>query len=282
MLNFTAWMIGIEGYLLNFVAGNSGLFLGIAQSAVTGFAIVLLCMYGMKALQAVESGEGMRLMGLFTLFLKLGLVLFVIIYWVIPAPGLGVPIGTYIPNKGLYFAQLIGWNGAQTAATNMMSYAGMEVPVFLSGAWLWWLIAQIFLFLDSVFLFLVLIGPLMFEAVLVCVGPIFVVMWPIPELTGIARGYFRCLITYSIVPIIAAELLNITAQILLPSLNGLESAAIPIEQALPRLVGLCVMYALSVVAMVYVTKLASHVASGSAGAGNEWLAAGVAALGAKL
>lgn len=277
MLNFTSWLMGIEASLLAFETGSSGIFVSIAASAVTGFAIVMVCMYGIRALQAIESGEGMPLTGFFVLMLKFGLCLFVILAWNVPAPGLGVPIGTWIPNEGLHLAQLIGWNGAQQVASSINSWAAMETPMSIfSLGWIWWLMAEIWLFLASVLLAIILVGPLLFVAVLVIIGPLFIPMWPVPELTSYARGYVRCLITYSLVPVIAAATLTVMAQIILPSLDQFASGAMSVETALPKAFLLCVSLAVSVWGLMEVISRANHIMSGSAGSGLGWFTAGLA------
>src|ERR1019366_8629435 len=116
--------------------------------------------------------------------------------WTVPAPGLGSPIGTWIPNQGLMLARIVTWSGAQQVGQSLSSWAGMEVPsgMFISIGTFYWIFSQIFLLFACLLLGVVLVGPALVVAAHVIIGPIFVVMWPVPELTAYARGYLRSLI----------------------------------------------------------------------------------------
>src|ERR1043165_1955020 len=121
MLNLTSWILHVMANILTFETSSSGVFVGIAQSAMTAVGLVLVMMFAVRAHQAVESGQPAYVGGYLTVGLKLGLCLAVLGAWNFPAPGLGSPIGTWIPNQGIHLAQVIGWVGAQDVAQNMVS-----------------------------------------------------------------------------------------------------------------------------------------------------------------
>lgn len=283
MLNLTSWILGVMANILSFETASSGLFVGVAQSAMTAVGLVLVMMFAAKASQSLEYGGTVPVGGFITIGLKLGLCLAVVGSWTFSAPGLGSPLGTFIPNLGIRFAQMIGWSGAQDIASNVASWSGMEMPgTGLSNGTVYWLLAQVILLAANLSLALVLIGPLSIVAGLILIGPLFVPMWIVPELTACARGYLRCLITYSLVPVIAAAAMRIIAQILLPSVGQLSGPVTSVETALPQIFMLCISLVATIWILVTCVKVANHITSGSSGAGTGWLGAGFAAVRAML
>lgn len=279
MFNFTNWILGIQSAILLLETGSAGILVGVAQSAVTAMGIVLICMFGLRAAQSIEHGQPAAVGGIVVIALKLGLCFAVLGAWTIPAPGLGAPIGTWIPNEGLKLARFITWDGAQTVATSLASWGGMESPggAFISIGTIYWICAQVFLLVASLMLAVVIVGPQVIVTGMIIIGPIFVPMWPIPELTAYARGYVRALVTYSLVPPLAAIVLLVIGS-LLSKLNTGFGIATSVEDYLPRVLGLCVVLFISLWAMVKVVKTASEIMTGSAGSGLGWIAGGAAAV----
>lgn len=278
MPNLTSWLLHVMANILTFETSSSGVFVGIAQSAMTAVALVLVLMFAVRCSQAVELGQSPQVGGYLHIGLKLGLCLGVLAAWNIPAPGLGSPIGTWIPNMGIKLAQLIGWDGAQGFATNLASWSGLEMPgAGFSVGVLMWILAQLILIITTVLMAIVLVGPFVIVGLLVIIGPIFVVMWPVPELTVYARGYVRCLVTYSLVPVIVAAAFRVITQIVMPSVGQLGGVVTSVEGALPQAFLLCLSLLATIWVMVTCVSVANHVTSGSSGAGLGWLTAGVAA-----
>jgi hypothetical protein len=283
MLNLVPWLLGVMQNVLTFEVGTSNIFVGVAESAATALAILLILLFGLRAYQAVEQGQPPSVGGYFVIALKLGACLFAVTFWNVPAPGLGSPIGTWVPNFGLHLAQLLGWSGAQQVGQNIQSWAGMEIPnQWLSVGTFWWVLSQVFLFLASVALVLVLLGPLVILAAMIVIGPVFVMMWPIPEMTAYARGYVRSLITYSLVPVVAAAVLNVIANIVLPSLSQAATLAVSVEQGLTASFMLCLSLVVGLIAILGSIKVSSQIMSGSAGSGIGWLTGAAAAVKAAL
>ncbi len=279
MLNITSWLLGVMGNILSFESGSSSMFVGIAQSAMTSVGMLLVIMFGLRAGQSLELGQVYPMGGYLRIVLQLGLCFAVVRSWAIPAPGLGQPLGTFIPNLGIHFAQMIGWSGAQDIAQNITSWSGMEAPgLFFSSATLYWLLAQVILLLSTILLACVLVGPMAIVAVLIIIGPIFIPMWPLPELTAHARGYLRCLITYSLVPVIAAACMRVIAQVILPSVGQLGTVATSVEAAVPQVFMLLMSLVATIFAMLSCVGIANHVTSGSSGSGTGWMSAGFTAV----
>ena len=274
MFDFTPWLLGIESELLTFMTSTGGVLIGTARAAVASLALATIIILFLRAHSEANQPP---LGGVFSLLWKFGLCLMILGAWNVPAPGLGSPIGTWIPNQGLNLARLIGWEGAQDCMKHIASWSGIEAPssVFSIAA-VYWLMTLGLLLFAALVLAVILIGPLMMVAVLVVVGPIFVPMWPVPELNGYARGYLRCLITYSLVPVVAAATLRVCANIVIPSSSAVLSLSA--EDALPKAFMLCVGLAVGLVAMVFCIKISNHIMSGSAGHGSGWFVAGISAL----
>src|SRR5712692_8660997 len=97
MLNLTSWLLGVMANILSFESASSGVFIGIAQSSMAAVGLVLVMMFSLRAAQSIEYGQAPQIGGYLTIGLKLGLCLAVVGAWSIPAPGLGSPIGTFIP-----------------------------------------------------------------------------------------------------------------------------------------------------------------------------------------
>lgn len=283
MLNLTSWLLGVMANILAFESSSSSVFIGVAQSAMTAVGLVLVMMFAARASQSLEHGGTVPVGGFITIGLKLGLCLAVVGAWNLPTPGLGAPLGTWIPNLGIHLAQLVGWDGAQEIAKNVASWSGMEIPgTGLSSGVIYWLLAQLVLFSATVALVLVLAGPLAIVAGLIVIGPLFVPMWIVPELTACSRGYLRCLITYSLVPVIASAAMRAIAQILLPSVGQLSGTVTSVEAALPQIFMLCLSLVATIWILVTCVKVANHITSGSSGTGTGWLGAGFAAVRAML
>ncbi len=279
MLNVTSWLLGVMQNILSFESGSGGLFVGVARAAMTSVGLVLVLMFGLRAGKSIELGEAFPVGGYLHIGFNMSVCYFVIGSWVIPVPGLGQPLGTFIPNLGIRFAQMIGWSGAQDIARNITSWSGMEFPGWTSGnACLYWLLAQVVLLLATILLACVLVGPLAIVAVLIIIGPIFIPMWPLPELTAHARGYLRCLITYSLVPVIAAACMRVIAQVILPSVGQLGTVATSVETAVPQVFMLLMSLVATIFAMLSCVRIANHVTSGSSGSGTGWMSAGFTAV----
>ncbi len=279
MLNITSWLLGVMQHILAFESGSSGMFVGIARAAMTSVGVVLVIMFGLRAIKSVELGQSYPMGGYLHIGLQLAVCFSVVRSWVTPAYGLSQPLGTFIPNLGIHFAQIIGWSGAEDIARNITSWSGMEAPgLFFSTTTLYWLLAQVVLLLATIMLACVLVGPLAIVAVLIILGPLFIPMWPLPELTAHARGYLRCLITYSLVPVIAASCMRVIAQVILPSVGQLGTVATSVETAVPQVFMLLMSLVATIFAMLSCVRIANHVTSGSSGSGTGWMSAGFTAV----
>ncbi len=279
MLNITSWLLGVMQHILDFESGSSGMFIGVARAAMTSVGVVLVIMFGLRAIKSVELGQAYPMGGYIHIGFQLGVCFAVVGSWVSPAPGLGQPLGTFIPNLGIRFAQMVGWSGAQDIAQNITSWSGMEAPgLFFSTTTLYWLLAQVVLLLATILLACVLVGPLAIVAVLIILGPLFIPMWPLPELTAHARGYLRCLITYSLVPVIAATCMRVIAQVILPSVAQMGTVVTSVEAAVPQVFMLLISLVATIFAMLSCVRVANHITSGSSGSGTGWMSAGFTAI----
>ena len=279
MFNFAGWILSVQHAILNLETTYSSVLLGVSQSAALGMLMVLLISVALRSSKSGEPPAAPFLM----VVMRTGLVLAVLSAWTVTPAGLAYPIGTWIPNEGLFLARLISWDGAQNVSMSLSSWGGMEVPggAFISVGTIYWLFAQVFLLLASLALGIVIVGPQVIVTALIVIGPIFVVMWPLPELTAYARGYVRCLITYSLVPPLAAVVL-LGIGYILKLLNTGFGVATSVENYLPHVFGLCLSMCLGLWAMVRVVKFSSEIMTGSASGGIGWIAGAATAVKAFL
>ena len=200
------------------LAADTGFLVGEGLKLTTAAALLAWCVFGISVmLKRVEFGPGIA-----DLVILLAFVVAMEVFWNRPLP-FGQTFPGIVTGWAEYLSKLIGWDSINAImARSSAIWGGAEPPSWTNplGVFNYCIIGACFLFLQAVCIAAVLVG-LYMEAVLKLLGPLFPPFLLIPHLGRVFWGWFYSFLGFSFIQVMAAAVLRIAANVLVPAMNAL-------------------------------------------------------------
>lgn len=240
-------------------------FLAFGYSLFLSFATVLICWHGIQMMLSTEPlGERMFGFAKLLVFIAFGYAL--IAYYEAPLPGVGVSVSNLVTDQMHYFANVLDARAIEGVFTHLDALWGHFVQ---PDAWALFANLAYWVFMIAIVCTKVVsLGVITFSLIAtgVCglVGPIFVPFFIVPKLDWLFWGWFRALLQYSFVQVVAYAYLMVFEQFLFRYVTTLP-AGLTEEQYMTYGIQTIVVLGTFMVGILQVPSLASSIFSGRGG-----------------
>ncbi len=261
------YFTAIQQAIIDLLTRHTNLFLIMGRNLFTGFAIILISWFGIRAaLSASDHEGGFRMSRLASLILTIAFCQAMITYYDRPLPALGLSFKDVIIQQGIFLSNRIELATASEVQLRLYEVVyTMEWPYFLD---VLSIIRYVVVMLAVILAQVAVLGVISFGwaalGVIVLVGPIFIPFFIVPHFEWLFWGWFRAFIQYAFYQVIAHAFVFIFGNLLI---RFLDAHPPPFDGA--RLAILFVPFLFLLVAFIYgllkVPSLVNGIFTGRAG-----------------
>jgi hypothetical protein len=263
------------------LAADGGVFVATGQGMCHWFSILSIIYFGINSAQRAEQGGSFSFVGFGKLLIYISLVYTAVTFYMTPIPWLGGQSFTgLITGTAHWAATIIGMNESEVLISRLATAkASIEVP--LVGSILIYIcygIVWVEMTLLEVLVFVVIGWGFLAEAVCVLIGPLLIPFALLPRLDGFFWNWFRCFVQYSAFQVVAAAVIWVIGNTLVPNMNVFFAQGVTVGQLVANCTGLLAMLGIGVFGILAIPSLVSHIFSGSVGSNHGWIYGAVSRL----
>jgi type IV secretory pathway VirB6-like protein len=210
-------------FLTQLMTQHASLFEAMGQNMFRGFAVILICWYGIKsALSSAGGGpmNGIHFESFGSLLLTIAFGFGMITYYSQPIPGMGISFYHIIVDQGLSLSNQLNHSLVQEVWDRLNTiYFGMEMPalsIVLNVMEVIRYAVVIFcLIAAAAAIFAVIAFGYVATAIAVLLGPIFIPFFIVPQMEWLFWGWLKAFIQYAFYPVVANAYLFVFGHLLI-------------------------------------------------------------------
>lgn len=216
-------MDDLFSFLTQLMTQHASLFETMGQNMFRGFAVILICWYGIKtALSSAGGGpmNGVHFESFGSLLLTIAFGFGMITYYSQPIPGVGTSFYHLIVDQGLNLSNQLNHSLVQEVWNRLNTiYFGMEMPalsiVLNVMEVIRYFVVVVCLILAGMAIFAVISFGYVATAIAVLLGPIFIPFFIVPQMEWLFWGWFKAFIQYAFYPVVANAYLFVFGNLLI-------------------------------------------------------------------
>jgi hypothetical protein len=215
-------MDDLFSFLTQLMTQHASLFETTGQNMFRGFAVILICWYGIKtALSSAGGGpmNGVHFESFGNLLLTIAFGFGMITYYSQPIPGMGISFYHLIVDQGLNLSNQLNHSLVQEVWDRLNTiYFGMEMPISIVlnvMEAIRYFVVVVCLILAGMAIFAVISFGYVATAISVLVGPIFIPFFIVPQMEWLFWGWLKAFIQYAFYPVVANAYLFVFGNLLI-------------------------------------------------------------------
>jgi type IV secretory pathway VirB6-like protein len=210
-------------FLTQLMTQHASLFETMGQNMFHGFAVILICWYGIKSALSAAGGSPMTTFhfeSFASLLLTVAFGFAMITYYSQPIPGMGISFYHLIVDQGLNLSNQLNHSLVQEVWDRINTiYLGMEMPA-LSFALnvmevIRYAVVVFSLIAAALAIFAVISFGYVATAIAVLLGPIFIPFFIVPQMEWLFWGWLKAFIQYAFYPVVANAYLFVFGNLLI-------------------------------------------------------------------
>jgi type IV secretory pathway VirB6-like protein len=210
-------------FLTQLMTQHASLFETMGQNMFRGFAVILICWYGIKsALSSAGGGpmNGIHFESFGSLLLTIAFGFGMITYYSQPIPGMGISFYHIIVDQGLNLSNQLNHSLVQEVWDRLNTiYFGMEMPalsiVLNVMEVIRYSVVILCLIAAATAIFAVIAYGYVATAIAVLLGPIFIPFFIVPQLEWLFWGWLKAFFQYAFYPVVANAYLFVFGNLLI-------------------------------------------------------------------
>jgi type IV secretory pathway VirB6-like protein len=195
----------------------------MGQNMFRGFAVILICWYGVKSALSAASGGPMNSFHFENfggLLLQIAFGFGMMTYYSQPIPGMGISFYHLIVDQGLSLSNQLNHSLVQEIWDRLNGiYFGMEMPglsiVLNVMELIRYTVVILCLIAAQAAIFAVIAFGYVATAIVVLLGPIFIPFFIVPQMEWLFRGWLKAFIQYAFYPVVANAYLFVFGNLLI-------------------------------------------------------------------
>src|SRR5229473_7765375 len=216
-------MDDLFSFLTQLMTQHASLFETMGQNMFRGFAVILICWYGIKtALSSAGGGpmNGVHFESFGSLLLTIAFGFGMITYYSQPIPGMGISFYHLIVDQGLNLSNQLNHSLVQEVWDRLNTiYFGMEMPtlsiVLNVMEVIRYSVVILCLIAAATAIFAVIAFGYVATAIAVLLGPIFIPFFIVPQMEWLFWGWLRAFFQYAFYPVVANAYLFVFGNLLI-------------------------------------------------------------------
>jgi type IV secretory pathway VirB6-like protein len=216
-------MDDLFSFLTQLMTQHASLFEAMGQHMFRGFAVILICWFGIKnALAAAGGGPmtGFHFENFGALLLQIAFGFGMMTFYSQPIPGMGISFYHLIVDQGLNLSNQLNPSLVQEVWDRLNGiYFGMEMPVLSIVLNVMEVIRYTVVILALIAaqaaIFAVIAFGYVATAIAVLLGPIFIPFFIVPQMEWLFWGWLKAFIQYSFYPVVANAYLFVFGNLLI-------------------------------------------------------------------
>ncbi len=216
-------MDDLFSFLTQLMTQHASLFETMGQNMFRGFAVILICWYGIKsALSSAGGGpmNGIHFESFGTLLLTIAFGFGMITYYSQPIPGMGISFYHIIVDQGLNLSNQLNHSLVQEVWDRLNTiYFGMEMPalsiVLNVMEVIRYSVVILCLIAAATAIFAVISFGYVATAIAVLLGPIFIPFFIVPQMEWLFWGWLKAFFQYAFYPVVANAYLFVFGNLLI-------------------------------------------------------------------
>lgn len=255
--------IVLNDAVVKLMAGHLEAFVREGRQLYLALALILFAWFFIKS--ALSSGglQWDRLAGL-VLFLSFGNAMTE--FYSTPIPGVGYSFSHLVMAQGSWMADELGTETVKEVigrATDIIKNTSAPTSWLSVGDWATWGIVVGCLSLLLIAVYLVIAFAVVAQAVLILLGPLFVPWFIVPKLDTLFWSWFRCLLAYSFMQVVARAFILVFGRLFLSYAKSVEG--FQIVQLAASMPVLLIFTGIALVAIFKVPAFTNQIFSGVSG-----------------
>jgi type IV secretory pathway VirB6-like protein len=216
-------MDDLFSFLTQLMTQHASLFETMGQNMFHGFAVILICWYGIKSALSAAGGSPMtafHLESFASLLLTIAFGFGMITYYSQPIPGIGISFYHLIVDQGLNLSNQLNHSLVQEVWDRINTiYFGMEMPAlsFVLNVMevIRYAVVVFSLIAAALAIFAVISFGYVATAIAVLLGPIFIPFFIVPQMEWLFWGWLKAFIQYAFYPVVANAYLFVFGNLLI-------------------------------------------------------------------
>jgi type IV secretory pathway VirB6-like protein len=216
-------MDDLFSFLTQLMTQHASFFDAMGLNMFRGFAVILICWYGIKsALSAAGGGpmNGPHLESLGSLLITIAFGFGMITFYSQPIPGMGISFYHLIVDQGLNLSNQLNHSLVQEVWDRLSPiYFGMEMPalsiVLNVMEVVRYAVVILCLIAAQAAIFAVIAFGYVASAIAVLLGPIFIPFFIVPQMEWLFWGWLKAFIQYAFYPVVANAYLFVFGNLLI-------------------------------------------------------------------
>ncbi len=216
-------MNDLFAYLTQLMTQNAGIFQAMGQNLFRGFAVILICWFGIQTALAAAGqshGPAFHFDRFASLLLTIAFGFGMINYYSQPLPGIGVSFYHLLIDQGQNLSNQLNNSMVQQIWDRLTGlYWGMETPALTLTLnvlqILRYAVTILCLLLAQAAVFGVIAFGYVAASIAVLMGPIFIPFFIVPGLEWLFWGWFKALVQYAFYPVVANAYLFVFGNLLI-------------------------------------------------------------------
>lgn len=229
-------MNDLFAFLSQLMTQHASLFESTGANMFRGFAVILICWFGIKSALASASGSALHVFQFdrfADLLMTIAFGFAMITYYSHPIPGFGVSFYHLIVDQGLALANQLNHSLVQEIWDRLNTlYFGLEMPAltlaFNALEFVRYTITVVCLLVAMGAIFAVIAFGYIAAAIAVLLGPLFIPFFIVPHLEWLFWGWLKSLLQYAFYPVVANAYLFVFGNLLI---HFIDSHAPPYDGA---------------------------------------------------
>jgi type IV secretory pathway VirB6-like protein len=216
-------MDDLFSFLAQLMTQHASLFGTMGQNMFRGFAVILICWYGIKSALSAASGGPMNSFhfeNFGALLLQIAFGFGMMTYYSQPIPGMGISFYHLIVDQGLNLSNQLNHSLVQEVWDRLNGiYFGMEMPalsiVLNVMEVIRYSVVILCLITAQAAIFAVIAFGYIATAIAVLLGPIFIPFFIVPQMEWLFWGWLKAFIQYAFYPVVANAYLFVFGNLLI-------------------------------------------------------------------
>jgi len=210
-------------FLSQLMTQHASLFETMGQNMFRGFAVILICWYGIKSAMSSAGGgpmNGIHFESFASLLITIAFGFGMITYYSQPIPGMGISFYHIIVDQGLNLSNQLNHSLVQEVWDRLNTiYFGMEMPtlsiVLNVMEVIRYAVVILCLIAAAAAIFAVIAFGYVATAIAVLLGPIFIPFFIVPQMEWLFWGWLKAFIQYAFYPVVANAYLFVFGNLLI-------------------------------------------------------------------